>query len=275
VITGASSGIGKACALHLDGLGFRIFAGVRTDGDAEALRGAASDRLVPVRLDVTDPDAVGAVVETIRGVVGDGGLAGLVNNAGVTVAFPLEFVPLAALRHQFEVNVIGLVGVTQACLPLLRAARGRIVNVGSVSGRAPLPILGPYAASKAALEALTDAWRAELSPWGIEVSIVEPGRVATRMVERARRAASAAGAEMPPEGAALYGHMLDAVRRLETGRPAMDPARVVEAVTHALTAGRPKTRYLVGRDARLRLLLQRLPDRLRDRVILRRLEKPR
>ncbi|MGD1157325.1 MAG: SDR family oxidoreductase, partial [Terriglobia bacterium] len=179
VITGASTGIGEACALHLDKLGFRVFAGIRKAADAEALRHRASARLVPIRLDVSDETEVEQAARNVTEALRGEGLAGLVNNAGIVVAGMLEFLPLDALRRQLEVNVVGQVAVTQAFLPHLRKARGRIVNIGSVSGLIAGPFSGAYAASKFALEALTDALRVELRPWKIHVSIVEPGNIQT------------------------------------------------------------------------------------------------
>src|SRR5438552_5007347 len=152
VITGASTGIGEACALRLDELGYRVFAGVRKPADGEALQKKASDRLSRVILDVTNEESIAAAVR----MVGDVPLAGLVNNAGIVVAGPVEMIPIAMWRKQFEVNVIGQVAVTQAFLPMLRAGRGRIVNMGSVAGRSAIPYSGPYCSSKFALEGLTD-----------------------------------------------------------------------------------------------------------------------
>ncbi len=170
VITGASSGIGEACALYLDGLGCRVFAGVRNPVDGESLKAKASARLMPVLLDVTDVASIDRAVETVKAAVG---MAGLVNTAGIGGGGPLEVVPPAELRKVLEVNVVGPVAVTQAFLPLLRLGRGRIVNMGSIAGLAATPFIGPYSASKFALEALTDAMRLELRPWGIHVSIVD------------------------------------------------------------------------------------------------------
>jgi NAD(P)-dependent dehydrogenase (short-subunit alcohol dehydrogenase family) len=166
VITGASTGIGEACAFHLDALGFRVFAGVRDPADGERLTRAASDRVVPVQLDVTDAGSVRSAAETVAHLLADAPLKGLVNNSGIAVASPLEFVPLDALRRQMEVNVIGQVAVTQAFLAPLRRARGRIVNMGSMAGRFASPFMGPYSASKFALEALTDSLRLEAAPLG-------------------------------------------------------------------------------------------------------------
>ena len=159
VITGASTGIGKACALELDRRGFRVFAGVRSESAAQELQAQASARLTPVRIDVTDAASIAAAAETIARSVGDAGLAGLVNNAGIAVSGPLEIVPIDALRRQLEVNVIGPVAVTRSLLPLLRKARGRVVNMSSISGGVAAPYLGPYSASKFAMEAITDTLR--------------------------------------------------------------------------------------------------------------------
>jgi NAD(P)-dependent dehydrogenase (short-subunit alcohol dehydrogenase family) len=270
VITGASSGIGQACALHLDRLGFQVFAGVRKEADGEALRHEASARLQPILLDIIDPEQIAASVVTVSDAVGTRGLAGLVNNAGVGIGGPLEFIAIEELRRQLEINVVGQVAVTQAFLPLIRAARGRIVMMGSISGRAAAPFLGPYSASKFALEALTDTLRMELHPWGIEVVIVEPGTIATPIWEKSRRLAEDVSRRLPPEALKLYGRGIAGVQRWIEGaeRKGAPPSMVARAVEHALTAEKPKTRYLVGRDARLRAALQYLPDRLRDRLIL-------
>lgn len=269
LITGASRGIGEACALRLDRAGFRVFAGVRRLEDGDALRRKASDRLAPVRLDVLDPARVAAAAEEVRAAVGDEGLAGLVNNAGVVVAAPLEFVPLDEVRHQLEVNLLGPLALVQALLPTLRRARGRIVNIGSVAGKSALPFMGPYAMSKFALEALTDALRVELMPWDVRVAVVEPGAVATSIWRASIKAADELAQRLPPQARELYGKAMAVVRqRALSGEQRGIPAeRVARAVEHALTADAPRTRYLLGWDSKLRLLLERLPDRLRDRVI--------
>jgi NAD(P)-dependent dehydrogenase (short-subunit alcohol dehydrogenase family) len=271
VITGASTGIGRDCALRLDGLGFRVFAGVRRPDAGNELEARTSGRLRAIRLDVTDQDSLAAALETVGLAIAGRGLAGLVNNAGLGMAGPVELTPIDELRRLLEVNVVGAVAATQTFLPLLRAGQGRIVNVGSVSGRSVLPFLGLYAASKHALEAVTDALRVELAPWGIAVSIVEPGRVATPFIEKTRDVARSMVGTASPEARALYERTFTAMASLEVARPAMPPAAVVDDIIHALTAPRPKTRYLVGRDARLRRLFALIPDRMRDRIILRRL----
>src|SRR5262245_5535409 len=178
VITGASSGIGRA--MRLDQLGFHVFAGVRNPADGDALKSKSSERLSPVLLDVTSEDSIARAARSI----GDAPIAGLVNNAGIAVGGPLEMVPIPLWRKQFEVNVIGQVAVTQAFLPLLRVGRGRIVNIGSIAGRSALPFTSPYCSSKFALEGLSDSLRMELRQWGISVSIVEPGSIRTPIWEK-------------------------------------------------------------------------------------------
>jgi len=275
VITGASSGIGEACALALDKLGHRVFAGVRKESDGEALNRKASARLTPVRLDVTEASQVSAAAATVTAALGGEGLAGLVNNAGVVVAGPLEFISPAEFREQLEINLIGQLRVTQAFLPLLRESRGRIVMIGSIAGRSALPFVGAYAASKFALEALTDSLRCELAPWSIYLSIVEPGSVATPIWEK-MGGPTARAENFPPRTQELYSSSIAAVREAagRARRRAIPPEHVVKAVVHALTARRPKTRYLVGRDARLRVWLELLPDRWRDQVVRRALRLP-
>ena len=223
--------------------------------------GQAPEGTTELVFDVTDPAAIADAASKIER------LDALVDNAGIAIAAPLEFLPPDELRRQLEVNVIGQLAVTQAFLPALRRGRGRIVNIGSIAGRSALPFLGAYAASKFALEAITDSLRVELAPFGIEVSVVEPGTIATPIWSKPQRNAEA----MPPEARELYGARTEAFRaaaakRSSGGVPADEVAKVVE---HALTASRPRTRYLVGPDAKRRALLQKLPDRARDRILRR------
>ncbi len=271
VITGASSGIGRACALRLDGAGYRVFAGVRREVDGEALRGEASERLTPLRLDVTQQEDAAAAAETVAS--SEGGLAGLVNNAGVSFALPLELVPEAAARQLFEVNVLGLLAVSRALLPLLRQGRGRIVNIGSASGLLAMPGVSHYAASKFAVQAVSEALRVELHPQGIRVSTVLPGAVETAIWEKSTAAQKKMRAAVSPEAVAPYEPLLallDQVGKNASGIPADAVARVVE---RALSAQRPKPRYLVGREASQMAWLARLPVRLRDWMILKMLQK--
>ena len=274
LITGASSGIGAACALHLDQLGWRVFASVRTEQDADALQHKASDRLTPLFLDVTDAGSITAVVETITAAVGAAGLAGLVNNAGVVVVGPLECLPANELQAQFAVNVLGLVAVTQAFLPLLRQGQGRIVNMGSLAGKVAFPLWGPYAASKFAVEALTDALRMELLPWHLMVSLVEPFVIATPLW---KKIAPRLSENSTQDAQRLYGPLLSYVddSMPRTGQSGLPADKVAKAVVDALTAKTPKTRYVVtkpGLSLMIRLL-RLLPDRTRDRLLRQSLPK--
>jgi NAD(P)-dependent dehydrogenase (short-subunit alcohol dehydrogenase family) len=267
LITGASTGIGAACAVDLDRRGFRVFAGVRQPAHGDALRARASTRLAPVLIDVSDAASIAGALATVTASTDT--LAGLVNNAGIVVAGPLELLSPDDLRQQLEVNVIGVVAVTRAFLPLLRRGRGRIVNVGSISGRMATPALGAYSASKFALGALTDSLRVEVQPWGIDVALVEPGPVATPIWQKGRASADARRAELTADAGALYGDTIAAIERVvaRSEREAVPAEDVARVVAHALTAPRPKTRYLVGRRTRIRALFARLPDRLRDRLM--------
>jgi NAD(P)-dependent dehydrogenase (short-subunit alcohol dehydrogenase family) len=264
LVTGASSGIGEATALRLARNGWYVYAGVRASDDGERLREAGGGRIEPVRVDVTDGASITAAAEWI----GDGPLHGLVNNAGVALAMPLEFLPLEELRRQLEVNLVGQVAVTQAFLPQLRAAKGRIVFVGSVAGRSALPFLGAYAASKHALEAVADSLRVELQPFGIGVSIVEPGTIATPIWRKGGELFQQLAAGMPAELGTLYGERMTAFRQAAAaaGRRAEPPEGTAAVIERALTAERPRVRSLVGRDAKRRARVERLPARLRDRV---------
>jgi len=260
LVTGASSGIGRACALRLRQAGWRVYGGVRASADGDALREAGIE---PIELDVTDPVQITAAAAAIGAT-----LDGLVANAGIAVAAPLELVPLDDLRRQLEINVVGQVAVVQAMLPALRQSSGRVVLMGSIGGRSALPFLGPYAASKHALEAFADALRVELAPWGIAVSIVEPASVKTAIWTKGASHADAMRAQVSSDAAALYAERLDRFRAVAMKRgPGIDPDVVARAVEHALTASRPKARYVVGRDAHLRAWIERLPTRLRDRVL--------
>ena len=277
VITGASTGIGAACAVELDRRGFRVFAGVRKDDDGERLRQQTSERLVPVMLDVTDAEMIAAAAESVENAVGDAGLAGLVNNAGIVVPGPLEVIPIDKLRLQFEINVIGQIAVTRAFLPMLRAARGRVVNMSSISGRIASPYLGPYAASKFAMEALSDSLRLELRNFGIRVAIVEPGCVDTPIWKKSREAAENARDDVPSDLLEPYQADLDCMQAAtkKLAETAMPVERVVRAVVHALCARRPKTRYPVDWRTRLSIFaMGRLPDRLRDWIVRRELRLP-
>lgn len=260
VVTGASSGIGQACALRLARAGWRVLGGVRTPEDAAALEERG---VTPVELDVTS-------VEQVTAAAGAAGteVHGLVDNAGIAVASPLELVPLDELRRQLEVNVVGQVAMIQALLPALRRTRGRVVLMGSIAGRSALPFLAPYAASKHALEAIADSLRVELRPWRISVSLVQPGSIATPIWTKGAARADELRATFPSEAGTLYASGVARFRQVALSRgPGADPDDVARAVEHALTARRPKARYRVGRDAHLRAWIERLPTGVRDRVL--------
>jgi NAD(P)-dependent dehydrogenase (short-subunit alcohol dehydrogenase family) len=226
---------------------------VRTAGEAPA----GTTELV---FDVTDPVGVSEAATRVDE------LDGVVLNAGIAIASPLEFLPPEQLQRQLDVNVVGQLRVLQAFLPALRRRHGRVVLMGSIGGRSSLPFLGAYAMSKFALEAMADALRVELAPFGMHVSIVEPGTIATAIWTKPQPAADS----LPPEAAEYYGGRLQKFRELAAKRSstaAVPAAVVAKSVEHALTASPPKTRYLIGPDAKRRARLQRLPDRMRDRLL--------
>jgi NAD(P)-dependent dehydrogenase (short-subunit alcohol dehydrogenase family) len=255
LVTGASSGIGRAIALRLATSGYHVFAGVRKPADGTALVSAAeaaADRMTPVFLDVTDARQLATAAATVAGHVGDGGLAGLVNNAGIGVFGPLELIPIEQFRRQFEVNVTGQLAVTQAVLPLLRRARGRIVMIGSIGARFTPPFVGPLAASKSALATLSDALRQELAPWGIGVTIVEPGSIRSEAVDKLGGDARAILDGAPLGGRGLYENAFLHLVGFFAGihENGSSPDVVATTVEHALRASRLRTCYLSGKNAR-------------------------
>jgi NAD(P)-dependent dehydrogenase (short-subunit alcohol dehydrogenase family) len=264
VVTGASTGIGAACAQYLSERGFHVFAGVRKQADAEAITARGNPHLEPLILDVTKAETVSSTVRTVKAFTGSAGLAGLVNNAGVSYDEPLECVTIDDLRHQLEVNTIGPVAVAQAFLPMLREATGRIVNVGSINGLVATPMSGPYSMSKFAIEAFSDCLRRELAPWAIHVALIEPGAIKTAIWDKAT--AHDWSTKAPPDQLALYGDAYSAFRKVlaKAKQGAVPCDKVSEAVLHALTASKPKTRYLVGSDAKL---LARLAALCSDRTL--------
>ena len=268
LVTGASTGIGQACALHLDGLGLRVYASVRKQAQAQELRTLGSGRITPVFLDVTDQAQIDAAAAQIA--EDHSKLDGIVNNAGIAKGGPLEYLPLTAWREQFDVNVLGQVAVTKAMLPLIRTACGSIVFMGSISGKIATMMLGPYCASKFALEAIGESLRHELHPWGISVSVIEPGAIKTPIWQKGRQHADDLERNLPAQARAHYARHIAAIRKdidLQDRRSA-NPGKVAKAVEHALLSPRPKTRYLVGTDAKIQNALARwLPDKPREAVI--------
>jgi NAD(P)-dependent dehydrogenase (short-subunit alcohol dehydrogenase family) len=251
LVTGASTGIGEATARRFKAAGWDVFAGARKQADIDRLRG---EGMHPLQLDVTSPETIAAA----KAELGDRPLQGLVNNAGVAVSAPIELVPLDDLRQQLEINLVGQVAVIQAFLPAIREGKGRIANVSSIGGRIALPMVGPYAASKFGLEAVSDSLRRELKPWGIHVAIIEPGAVTTPIWDKGIDTANRIEEAMGEEGRRLYGKLADRIREETAKIPerGVAPDEVAKAIEHALTAARPKLRYVVGRDAKVRLKVQ-------------------
>jgi NAD(P)-dependent dehydrogenase (short-subunit alcohol dehydrogenase family) len=231
---------------------------------------------VPVILDVTSQSQIDAAVKLVETAPGNG-LQGLVNNAGVSVNGPLEFLTAEDVRKQLEVNVVGQVAVTQAFLPLIRKGEGRIVNIGSIAGKMATPFLGPYCASKHAMEAISDSLRQELRPWGIHVALIEPGSIKTEIWDKGLRDADDFERNAPEQAMQLYGNAFSALRNAarEFGERGIPADRVAKAVEHALTAGRPHTRYIVGFDATVQRIIRNVvPDGLRDRLVAMQLKLP-
>jgi NAD(P)-dependent dehydrogenase (short-subunit alcohol dehydrogenase family) len=256
----------------MDAGGWRVFAGVRREEDAQALREAGSERMMPLLLDVTDAGQVAAAAQRIDEEVGEAGLDGLVNNAGIAVPGPLEALPIDDFRRQVEVNLTSHVTVTQAMLPAIRKARGRIVFITSIGGLMAFPMFGAYHAAKFGLEAVGDVFRRELRQWGISVSVIEPGSIDTPIWERGDREVDAFLARISDRERQLYGDSMTAYREVakRTGARGIAAEKVARTIDRALSARRPRTRYLVGADARGQALLSRaLPDRLVDRLIAR------
>jgi NAD(P)-dependent dehydrogenase (short-subunit alcohol dehydrogenase family) len=223
--------------------------------------GDAPEGTTELVFDVTDSAAIARAAEQV------GELDALVDNAGIAIAAPLEFLPPDELTRQLDVNVVGQLRVLQAFLPALRGSKGRVVIMGSVGGRSALPFLGAYAMSKFALEAMADSLRLELAPFGVEVALIQPGTIATPIWSKPQRSVE----QFPPEATTLYGERVAKFRSLAAARSskAVPAVEVAKAVEHALTAAKPKTRYIVGPDAKRRARVQRLPDRARDRVLTR------
>jgi NAD(P)-dependent dehydrogenase (short-subunit alcohol dehydrogenase family) len=267
LVTGASSGIGRATVRRLDRAGWKVFAGVRKEEDAAALREGSSPLLEPLLLDITEADAIAGAAERIG--AEPGGLDGLVDNAGGAVPGPLETLPIEDFRRQIELNLTAQLAVTQAMMPAIRKTRGRIVLISSVGGRVALPFTGAYHAAKYGLEAVGDSLRQELAPWGIRVSIVEPGSIDTPIWQRGEASADATLAGSP-RMQELYGPAIERYRKVirDTAERGIPPEKVAAKIQHALDARRPRTRYLIGIDAQVQgRLMPVLPTPLVDRIV--------
>lgn len=272
VITGASSGIGESCVRYLASRDWRVFATVRKEEQAVRLKQVSPGNISPILLEITDQSSIRQLAETVYSELKDAGLNGLVNNAGVAFSNAIEFLDLSDLRGQLEVNFVGQVAVIKALIPLLRKGKGRIVNISSTSGRIALPFLSPYASSKFALEAMSDALRVELRPWGIKVSIVEPGSIKTPIWDKSVQTAQERKRNLPPEAFELYGKVFNKFQETasEIGRTGLSPQKVSRAIELALISRRPKARYVIGKGTRWFLLVERfIPVWLRDWFIAR------
>jgi NAD(P)-dependent dehydrogenase (short-subunit alcohol dehydrogenase family) len=263
VVTGASTGMGAATARELARKGFHVLAGVRRAADADALR---SDGIEPLILDITVESDVAAIAERVAG--DPRPLRALVNNAGIAVNAPVETLPLAEWRKQFEVNLFGHIAVTQALFPALLSSSGTVVNISSVGGKVVLPTYGAYAGSKFALEAVSDALRREVR--GIKVVVVEPGAVKTEMAERGIATAEGLMAAMTAAQLARYGDLAAAVtaQARSFGEDGVSAEHAAKVIAKAATASRPRTRYTIGRDAAILLSISRVvSDRVLDRIV--------
>lgn len=276
LITGVSTGIGLDTALSLTENGYTVYGTVRKKADAEKIQDASGGKVIPILMDVTDDQSVKEGFQTLSQHTDE--LYALINNAGIVIGGPIECLPIDRLKEQMEVNVFGVIRVTQQAIPMLRQYsskhhNARIINISSIAGLSPLPFVSPYSASKHALESISDALRVELSPWGIDVSLIEPGAVKTPIWEKSLTNAKAITGEMDPEKIKLYERALDRVATLsqQSDKRAIPTSVVVNAITHALGNKRPKTRYLLGLDAKLRKFSRKLPDRLQDWVIKKKL----
>ena len=273
LITGASTGIGAACALYMAEQGWTVFAGVRREEDGEALMEQAKDteHLIPVMLDVTESNQIQETLASITESLGERGLQGLFNNAGICVAGPLEELPMDRFEAQMNINVNGQLAVTQAAMPLLRQGQGRIIFTSSTSGFLSTPLLGPYCASKFALEAMADALRGELRPWKIPVVLIQPGAIATPIWDKTKEAGQVDTSRMSEEGLARYQPLIDKISaHVDDVDERCIPAEDVAHLLHkTLTIANPKTRYRIGKDAGLQYFMGRyVPDKIRDWAVL-------
>src|ERR1700754_3435196 len=266
VVTGASTGMGAATARELAARGFHVLAGVRRDRDADAIRGPGIEPLI---IDITVTDHIRALATRVHEDPHGRAVRALVNNAAIQANVPIEAFAIDEWRRMFEVNLFGGIAVTQALLPALIRSKGRIVNVSSVGGRIAMATYGPYAGTKFALEAVSDALRRELAPLGVGVVVVEPGAIRTEMPGRAIATAHELASAMTPEQRRRYGPLVQAVTaqtasHTKSGLPADAAAKVI---AKAITARRPRTRYTVGREAALLAMVRLPPDRALARVL--------
>lgn len=285
LITGASSGIGQALALHFAQLGHLVLAGVRRREDADELLARSQGRITPVRLDVTSAESIEAALADVASRSG-GQLDVLINNAGLAFSGPLEQTPQDELTRLMNVNVMGTFAVTRACLPLLRQAQGHIINISSISGLFAAPGLTAYVASKHAVEGMTAALRMELAPLGVKVCSIAPGKIDTPIWDKALHATEAMQARQAPAFAPQrtphnqahqqphYQALNSFYQHYAQQEPGTPVEAVIKAVEKALRSQTPQARYIVGRNARLRACLNWLPTAWRERLILNSMARP-
>jgi NAD(P)-dependent dehydrogenase (short-subunit alcohol dehydrogenase family) len=277
VVTGASTGIGRATAIYLDQHGYTVFAGVRKAADANKLKkDRYSERLTPVTIDVTKPRSIDAARQKIQRAVGKKGLAGLVNNAGIAGAGPVEYLPVEEFQRVIDTNLVGQYAVTQAFLPLLRRGDGTTVFITSIGGKVANPFFAPYNAAKFGLEGLADALRREIKPWkGMNVVVIEPGSVATPIWEKGRATTDGSREKMPAEARRLYGPQLDRMTELtrETEDRGLEPVEVAKVIEKSIRKRNPRARYIVGSDAKRMARIQSLAGDKNFDNILRRFAK--
>jgi NAD(P)-dependent dehydrogenase (short-subunit alcohol dehydrogenase family) len=277
VVTGASTGIGRATALFLDKNGYRVFAGVRKEADAKSLAEEGSDNLTPVTIDVTEENSVKSAKDEVERALGTDGLVGLVNNAGVGDGGPVETMDLDVLRNVLEVNLVGQVAVTQAFLPLIRKVPGTIVFIASIGGRIASPFMSPYNTSKFAIEALGESLRQELAPWAIDVVVVEPGSIDTPIWKKGAETIDDQFAKLSPTAKRLYSKQLKRMDEVltETASRGISPEKVAKVIHEGIRSEKPKHRYLVGKDAKIAARLKgNLPDRTFTKLIGRQVKMP-
>ena len=277
LVTGASSGIGRSSALHLAAQGRHVYAGVRNPADGTSLTQSTAGEITPLLLDVTDATQLAAAVDTVTSHVANIGLDGLVNNAGIGVFGPLELIPLEHFRRLLEVNITGQLAVTQAFLPLIRQACGRIVMIGSIGTRFTPPFVGPLAMSKSAIATMDEALRQEVAPWGIRVVLIEPASIRTDAVSKLDSDAAQLMSQASPAQQALYqdafGRLVDAFALQH--RHGSPPEAAARAVARALATPRPRARYLVGKHSRqMAFLAAALPTPVLDRLRRKRAHQP-
>lgn len=284
LITGTSTGIGRATSFTLAERGFHVLAAVRKQEDVESLLAEAKTRQVegriePIILDVTDSNQIAAAVETIRTKIDAGGrLHAIINNAGAQWPGPIETLPMRDWRRQFDVLFFGPIALTQQLLPELRTSQGRVINVTSIGGIMPGPMIAAYQAAKAALEAVSDSMRIEFSPFGVQVSAIAPGSISTPMLTRSSDQLNGIAHDLPDALQPIYADALRAYARttLTADRFSISPEKASLTIIKAVTAPRPRTRYLIGGSAKVGAFLKRnLPDRWMDAVTFQMMGLPR